>query len=89
LVSRVPFLLIPCAWLTFVFLVDLAISRIIAPPAKGAPTGSLAVIFNIFLALGVQSVVQSLPFGFALGLSRRSYYLGTVLLEVALAVSAA
>jgi hypothetical protein len=85
LVSRVPFLLIPCGWLAFIFLVNLAIFRIINPPAYGAHTGALAAIFVIFLALGVQSVVQSLPFGFALGVSRRSYYLGTVLLVVGLA----
>ncbi len=32
------------------------------------------------LLLGAGSVTRSLPFGFAVGLSRRSYYLGTLLL---------
>ena len=35
--------------------------------------------------LGAQSVARSLPFGLSLGLSRRSYYLGTALLAIALA----
>jgi hypothetical protein len=35
--------------------------------------------------LGVQSVARSLPFGLALGVSRRTYYLGTALLATALA----
>jgi hypothetical protein len=85
LVSRVTYLLVPCGWLTFIFLVNLAIFRIIDPPAKGAHTGALASIFIIFLAIGVQSMVQLLPFGLTLGVSRRSYYLGTILLLVGLA----
>jgi hypothetical protein len=35
--------------------------------------------------LGLQSIGRSLPFGLALGVSRRSYYLGTALLAVVMA----
>jgi branched-subunit amino acid ABC-type transport system permease component len=37
------------------------------------------------LSWGLLSVLQSLPFGLAVGIGRRSYYAGTALLAVALA----
>jgi hypothetical protein len=46
-------------------------------------------VFILLFALGVQSVARSLPFGLALGISRRSYYLGTGLLAASLAAVAA
>lgn len=42
-------------------------------------------IFCWVCILGVISVARSLPFGFAIGLSRRAHYLGTLLLNGALA----
>jgi hypothetical protein len=48
-------------------------------------SGALSSFFILFLVLGVQSIGRSLPFGLALGVSRRSYYLGTALLAVVLA----
>ena len=48
-------------------------------------TGALSSFFILFLVLGVQSIGRSLPFGLALGVSRRSYYMGTALLAVVLA----
>ena len=51
----------------------------------GRYTGALSSFFIIFLVLGVQSIGRSLPFGLALGVSRRSYYVGTALLAVVLA----
>jgi hypothetical protein len=86
LVNRVGYILMPSAWLAFIFLVNLIIIWIINPPASGGHTGALASIFIIFLALGIQTMVQSLPFGFALGMTRRAYYLGTILLVIGLAV---
>ena len=44
----------------------------------------LVSIYAVFFIVGVSTVARSLPFGLALGLSRRSYYLGTVLLALAL-----
>ena len=49
------------------------------------PSGSLAAIYLFFFVVGVLSIFRSLPFAFALGVSRRSYYAGTVLLAVSLA----
>jgi hypothetical protein len=48
-------------------------------------TGALSSFFIIFFAIGVQSISKSLPFGLALGMSRRSFYLGTALLAAAVA----
>jgi hypothetical protein len=86
LVNRVGYILMPCGWLAFIFLINLIIIWIINPPATGGHTGALASIFIIFMALGIQTMVQSLPFGFALGMTRRAYYLGTILLVVGLAL---
>jgi hypothetical protein len=51
----------------------------------GRYTGALCSFFILFLVLGVTSIGRSLPFGLALGMSRRSYYAGTALLAVVLA----
>lgn len=53
--------------------------------AKVNYTGALSSFFVFFFVLGVQSIGRSLPFGLTLGVSRRSFYLGTALLAVALA----
>jgi hypothetical protein len=86
LVNRVGYILMPIGWLTFIFLINLIIIWIIHPPVSGGRTGALASIFIIFLALGIQTMVQSLPFGLALGITRRAYYLGTILLVMGMAV---
>jgi hypothetical protein len=51
----------------------------------GRYTGALSSFFIIFFVLGVQSIGRALPFGLTLGVSRRSYYMGTALLAVVLA----
>ena len=89
LVQRLNYLILPWAILAFVFLVDVIILS--ATPAGNSShryVGGLASIFVLVYSLGVQSVARSLPFGLALGLSRRSYYLGTAVLAVALAAVA-
>ena len=50
-------------------------------------TGAVAIIYIFFFVMGVFSIGQSLPFGLALGLSRRSYYTGTALFAVTLAAA--
>ena len=81
-------LLIPWAILACSFIVNLVIfSRV---PVAGAPhndTGGVASIYVFFFVIGVSIVGRSLPFGLALGVSRRSYYSGTALLGVAMAVA--
>ena len=49
-------------------------------------TGYLASLFIYFGMQGLQAIGQSLPFGLALGASRRSFYRGTALLGMALAL---
>jgi hypothetical protein len=50
-------------------------------------SGYLAALFLYFFAQGVQTIGKSLPFGLALGASRRSFYSGTALLGTALALT--
>jgi hypothetical protein len=50
-------------------------------------SGYLLSFFVYFTVLGVQAIGRSLPFGLALGVSRRTFYSGTALLGTALAVS--
>ena len=49
-------------------------------------TGYLITFFIYFAVLGMQTVGRSLPFGLTLGASRRSFYAGTALLGMALAL---
>jgi hypothetical protein len=48
-------------------------------------TGGLATIYVFLLVIGINSIGRSLPFGLALGVSRRSFYTGTALFGVVLA----
>jgi hypothetical protein len=48
--------------------------------------GAVGGIYLVFGIVGVLSIARSLPFAFAVGVSRRAYYAGTVLLAVSLAV---
>jgi hypothetical protein len=48
-------------------------------------TGGVASIYILVLIIGVNSIGRSLPFGLALGVSRRSFYTGTALFGVLLA----
>jgi hypothetical protein len=85
LVQRLNYLVLPWAVLAFAFVVDVAVLDLI-PAGHSAHryVGGIGSIFVLLFVLGVQSVARSLPFGLTLGLSRRSYYLGTALLGVAL-----
>jgi hypothetical protein len=49
-------------------------------------TGYLFGFFSFFAVQGWQTIGRSLPFGLALGVSRRSFYFGTALLGLALAL---
>jgi hypothetical protein len=86
LVQRLNFLILPWAILSFVFLIDVIVLAL-TPAGHSAHryVGGLGSIFVLAFVLGVQSVAKSLPFGLALGVSRRSFYLGTALLAVAFA----
>ena len=77
---------IPWVMLLFVFGVN-ALILALTPVGHGVyrPVGGLAAFFIMFLVCGVTSVARYLPFGLSLGISRRTYYLGTTGLALALA----
>jgi hypothetical protein len=64
-----------------------AVGAVTAGRAPGHnATGYLLSFFIFFVVQGWQSIGQSLPFGLTLGVSRRSFYSGTALLGMALAL---
>jgi hypothetical protein len=79
LVTPVMFLGLPWAVLAAVFAVDVA-------RRGGNFSGGLAVMFLFFFVTGVQRIGQWLPFGLALGMTRRSFYAGTALLGVSMSL---
>ena len=86
LVDRFSYTAMPWAVLAIAFVINLALAD--AEGGGGSAqiaTGAVAAIYVFFFAVGILNIGQSLPFAFALGLSRRSYYAGTVLLAVSLA----
>jgi hypothetical protein len=86
LVQRLNYFILPWGVLAFAFAVDVIILALTpAGHTSHRYVGGLASIFILAFVLGVQSVARSLPFGLALGLSRRSYFLGTALLAAGLA----
>ena len=85
LVDRTSYTALPWGVLAFDFLVWLAIAAGAGRGSVQIPTAAVGVIFLFFAIAGVLSIGRSLPFAFALGVSRRSYYAGTVLLAVGLA----
>jgi hypothetical protein len=85
-----PLIFVGMVWaiMAFSFAVNLAIFRLV--PATSPPahyTGAVSIIYVFFFIMGVFATGRSLPFGLALGVSRRSYYTGTALLAVALAAA--
>jgi len=87
LVYKLNYVVLPWSILAFAFVVDMVILAL--TPAGHDPNrwvGGVATIYVFLFVCGLNSVSRFLPFGLTLGLSRRSYYLGTILLSVAVAV---
>lgn len=86
LVDRVTYIVMPWALLALVFVVNLIIAGIVPKaPHHSIYVGGLASIYIMVLVLGVTSTTRSLPFGLSLGVSRRSYFLGTAGLALVMA----
>lgn len=90
LIQRVNYLILPWAILALAFAVCLAIFGSLHANGIGThgnhnDTGAVATIFVVWFIAGMQTTTRSLPFGLALGVTRRTYYLGSVSLGVALA----
>jgi hypothetical protein len=86
LADRASLTVLPWGVLAIAFTVCLAVAGSLSGGHGQIPTGGVASIYLVFFALGVLSVTHSLPFALALGVSRRSYYAGTALLALGLAV---
>jgi hypothetical protein len=87
LVDRITYVALPWAILAFSFLINLAISAMAPRQPSGVYSGGLVSIYVFLLICGVLSMTRELPFGLMLGVSRRSYYLGTALLVLALGIA--
>ncbi|MFI0898914.1 hypothetical protein [Streptomyces sp. NPDC020983] len=87
LLDRFTYLVMPWVWAAFAFALDAVILQL-TPAGHAAHrwVGGLAAVFLVVFAIAVQTVARALPFGIALGVSRRTYFLGAALLAVALAV---
>jgi hypothetical protein len=80
LVQPLLFVGIPWGILTFAFLVNLAIMGLVpVSNGEGRYVGALASIYIIICIAGALTTFRSLPFGLALGVSRRSYHITAVL----------
>src|SRR5215831_18724488 len=85
LVDRLTYLALPWGIMAFSFLVNLVIATVLPSP-QGDYTGGLVTIYVFLFVCGALTMTRSPPFGLMLGVSRRSYYLGTALLIAALGV---
>lgn len=81
LVDRQQYVLLPAGLTLFSFLVNLTIVAMI--PEAGY-SGGLLTLYIFLCVSGAFAATKSLPFGLALGLTRRRYFLGTLLLAVGL-----
>jgi hypothetical protein len=82
MVQRFNYVTIPWAALALLFAAQWAVITMLG--MHDTRLTGLVAIYAVFFIVGVGTVARSLPFGLALGMSRRSYYLGTVLLALAL-----
>ena len=86
LLDRITYLVLPWAWAAFGFVLDVVIVKLTpAGHTSHRWVGGLAGVFIVVFVLGIQSVARALPFGLALGVSRRTYFLGATSLAAALA----
>jgi hypothetical protein len=67
---------LPWAALTLSWGINMVIFASVPTPKGGGHTGGLATLFAFMLIIGSVTTVRFLPFGLAVGLSRRVYYLG-------------
>ena len=86
LVDRLTWLALPWGIMAFSFLVNIGIALSVPASPHGIYTGGLVSLYVFLLICGALSMTRSLPFGLMMGISRRTYYLGTTLLVLALGV---
>jgi hypothetical protein len=76
---------LPVGITVFVFLINLVIFAVVPTPKDGGYTYAISALYIWLMTVGVVMIVQRLPFGLTLGLSRRAFYRGTAALVVAMA----
>ncbi|MHA6799320.1 ABC transporter permease [Bounagaea algeriensis] len=84
LVDRLQYGILPVSILALVFAANALVAGTLEEGVLF--TGGLAALYVFLAVQGSVSTSRSLPFALALGLSRRSYYLGTLGLGVVIAV---
>lgn len=85
LVDRFSYTWLVWGMLAFVFATNAAIFAVIPQTQPtGNFTGALVTLYIFMTLIGVHAATRFLPFAFTLGVSRRTYYLGTVALVVGL-----
>ena len=85
LVDRFSYTWLVWGVLTLTFVLNYAIFAVIPTTQPfGNFTGALVTIYVFMIIIGAQAATKVLPFAFTLGVSRRTYFLGTVGLIVAL-----
>jgi hypothetical protein len=85
LVDRFSYTWLVWGVLAFTFVINLAIFAVVPlSQPSGNFTCALVTIYIFMIVIGVQAATRFLPFALTLGVSRRTYYLGTVLLVVTL-----
>ena len=85
LVDRFTYTWLVWAILVFTLLVNVAVFALVPANPRGNFTGAILVPFTFMTIAGVLVMTRVLPFAFTLGVSRRAYYAGTLLLMVGLA----
>src|ERR1700689_2980670 len=81
LVGGTSFFVSPWLILALHFVVANVVNAATGGPKNGH-SGEVFAIYVAFLAWGVIAVIRWLPFGMALGISRRSYFMGVTLLAL-------
>ncbi|HEY1639196.1 MAG TPA: hypothetical protein VGG35_00785 [Streptosporangiaceae bacterium] len=89
LLDKITYLALPWAWAAFGFLIDVVVLQLTPAGHQGGHrwVAGLAPVFIFAFVQGTQTVARALPFGLALGASRRTYYLGAASLAAALGAS--
>lgn len=85
LVDRLQYGVLPVGVLALVFAFNATVGVLVPDTGQNYYTGGLLALY-VFLAVhGAVSMSRALPFAFALGLSRRTYFLGTLGLGIVVA----
>lgn len=85
-VDRITAFLLPWGVLALSFAVNITIHAMIPnSPDGGSVAGGVVALYIFLCVVGAVSVTRSLPFALTLGLSRKTYFLGTVTYVLALA----